>query len=394
MKKFTYIDYIKYQRYIDNINYFKNVLREDSEPYKYDRKSVYHKHDKIFREILEDKSEIANLINKILKLENKKEALTEKDLERYKRKFVTDNFKYAETDIIYRKKGEDIFFLIEHQSTIDYSMPYRILMYSLEIIKSVIDERQLRKKAYKFPMVYPIIIYTGSKKWNVEKYIEEKQQKIPGCEPVRFYEYNVVDVNEYTEEELLNSQTFLTKVMLLEKAKTSQEVITNLNKITDIKLTDKNAGLLKRIIYYIFRKEIGEEEANKLLDKLEIKKGGTDMLEDLLHKGFMEELEKLKKKIAKETREKATEEGRKKGLEQGIKEGLEQGIKEGMEQGIKEGIEQGKKEAEKIIKQDMENEWIEKMVKNNLENEKILKITGITEEKLEKIKDKINKKAS
>lgn len=328
MKKFTYIDYIKYQTYIDNINYFKNVLQEDSESYKYNKKLVYHKHDKIFREILEDKKEVVTFINKTLKLENKKEALNEKDLERYKRKFVTDNFKYAETDIIYRKKGEDIFFLIEHQSTIDYSMPYRILMYSLEIMKSVIDERQLKKKAYKFPMVYPIIIYTGSKKWNVEKYIEEKQQKIPGCEPVRFYEYNIVDVNQYTEEELLDSQTFLTKVMLLEKAKTSQEVIANLNKITDRNLTDKNVGLLKRIIYYIFRKEIGEEEANKLLDKLEMKKGGRSMLEDLLHKGFMEELEKLKKKIAEETRQKVAEETRQRVTEQIRREILEQIKKE------------------------------------------------------------------
>jgi len=339
MRKFTYLHYIKYQTYMNNINYFKNVLQEDSEQYKYNKKLIYHKHDKIFREILEDKREIVTLINKILKLENKKEELKEQDLERYKRKFVTDNFKYAETDIIYRKKGEDIFFLIEHQSTIDYSMPYRILMYSLEIIKSVIDERQLRKKAYKFPMVYPIIIYTGSKKWNVEKYIEEKQQKIPGCEPVRFYEYNVVDVNQYTDEQLLNSQTFLPKVMLLEKAKSSQEVIRNLNKITDKKLTDKNIALLKRIIYYIFRKEIGEEQVNKLLDKLDIKKGGTSMLEDLLHKGFMEELEKLKKKIAEETRQKVAEETRKKVEKETRKRVTEEIRREILEQIGKEEIE-------------------------------------------------------
>ena len=35
MKKFTYIDYMKYQTYIGNINYFKNVLQEDCEKYKY-----------------------------------------------------------------------------------------------------------------------------------------------------------------------------------------------------------------------------------------------------------------------------------------------------------------------------------------------------------------------
>lgn len=70
-----------------------------------------------------------------------------------------------------------------------------------------------------------------NKKWNVEKYIEDKQQKIPGCEPVRFYEYNVIDINEYTEDELLQDEMFLSKLMLLEKATTTQKMIESLNKV-------------------------------------------------------------------------------------------------------------------------------------------------------------------
>ena len=66
--------------------------------------------------------------------------------------------------MVYRKKGEDIFFLIEHQSTIDYSMPYRILMYCLEILKRAIDITKIGKSYYKIPMVYPIVIYTGKRK--------------------------------------------------------------------------------------------------------------------------------------------------------------------------------------------------------------------------------------
>ena len=58
MKKFSYVDYLKYQEYVDSIFCFESVLRESSETYQYDKKEVYYKHDKIFREILEDKKEV------------------------------------------------------------------------------------------------------------------------------------------------------------------------------------------------------------------------------------------------------------------------------------------------------------------------------------------------
>ncbi len=368
------MDYLRYQGYIENITYFKNVLREDSETYQYDKQRIYHKHDKIFREILEDKKEVASFINKALKIENGQSALKETDIEKYNRKFVTHNFKYAETDIVYRKKGEDIFFLIEHQSTIDYSMPYRILMYSLEIMKSMIDEKQLKKKTYKLPMVYPIVIYTGSKKWNVETYIEDKQQKIPGCEPVRFYEYNVIDINEYTEEELLQDEMFLSKLMFLEKAKTSQKVIENLNKIVKEDLTEKNKLFLKRIIYHIFSKDIEEKEMKELMDKLQIKKGENSMVEELLRKGFKEEFERLRRIDRKEA------------IREGKKEGIKQGKKEGIKQGRKEGIE--------IAQRKLEKQWIVKMIKNDVSEQKILEITEISKKELEEIKSKMQTKTS
>ncbi len=337
-----------------------------------------------------------------MKLENKEEALKEQDIEKYSGKFITNNFKYTETDVIYRKKGEDIFFLIEHQSTIDYSMPYRILMYSLEIMKSVIDERLLKKKAYRLPMVYPIIIYTGNKRWNVERYIESKQHKIPGCEPVRFYEYNVVDIHEYSETQLLQDEMFLSKIMLLEKAKTSQEIIENMRKIMKKKLTHKNITFLKRMIRYIFNQQIGEKESQKLLEELQIKKGGKDMLEELLRKGIEEEIERIKKQEIEKARKEAFEivkkevfeKARKEAFEIVKKEVFEKARKERFEIAKKEGIEQGKKEGIQIVQQELKRQWIIKMIKSNMKEQDILKITEISQEELEKIKSKIKEKAS
>ena len=63
---------------------------------------------------------------------------------------------------------------------------------------------------------------------------------------------------------------------------------------------------------------------------------------------------------------------RENGHEKGMKEGLEQGKKEGLEQGKKEGLKQAQKEIAR------------KMKKQKIDIKTIMKITGLTEEEIEK----------
>lgn len=93
------------------------MIKEDEEEYKLD---IEQPHDKVYRIILSNKEEAAKFINKSLKIQ--KSQLKGNDIEKYSTRFVTNDFKIKESDIIYKKKGEDIFFLIEHQSSVDYSM--------------------------------------------------------------------------------------------------------------------------------------------------------------------------------------------------------------------------------------------------------------------------------
>lgn len=70
-------------------------------------------------------------------------------------------------------KEKDIFFLIEHQSTIDYNMPKRIVEYKIEIINQYIENSKNCKKKYKTPLIKAIVLYTGKGKWSVKEKIEE-----------------------------------------------------------------------------------------------------------------------------------------------------------------------------------------------------------------------------
>lgn len=102
------------------------------------------------------------------------------DIELYNNRFVSKSFYNKETDVIYKMKEREIYFLIEHQSTVDYNMPKRILQYKVEIISQSTREERINSKKYKIPLVEAIVIYTGKRKWDVEEEIEKVQEKLEG----------------------------------------------------------------------------------------------------------------------------------------------------------------------------------------------------------------------
>ena len=80
-------------------------------------------------------------------------------------------------------------------------MPIRIPNYSLKLI-----ERE-NEKIGKYPLVYPIVLYTGKAKWNVERTITEKQAVYYNIQKQSYPAYNLIDVNNYTKEELLEDKS-------------------------------------------------------------------------------------------------------------------------------------------------------------------------------------------
>ena len=220
-----------------------------------------NKHDKIFRTILDKKEEAVALINQAIKTKLKPE-----EIEKYTSSFVNKVFQNREADIVYKYKDKNIFFLIEHQTKIDYTMPYRILEYEIAIMKSAVDIRNIKSKEYKLPLVVPIVLYTGKKKWDAKRYLEESQETLDGLK-IKAGNYNLVDINDFTKEELLQGKTLPSTMMLLEKSESTEESIEMLEKIIPgIKEDDED--LLKRIISILFGEKIGEEKAKELIEKI------------------------------------------------------------------------------------------------------------------------------
>ena len=333
MFKITYKEYLKYEKIEENQSL---MLAEETEEYIYDKNN---EHDKVFRDVLSIKEEALSLINKAIKPEKE----IKEEIELYNSRFITSKYKERESDIIYKVKNKNIFFIIEHQSTIDYSMPYRMMQYSIEIMRLIINEKENKNKTYKYPQIIPIIIYTGEKEWDAKLSMKELVEKVEWYEEKE--EISLVDINEYTKEELLEEKNILSKVMLLEKSKNKIEFMENVKEVLEI-ADDRNIDKLKDIIIYKAYDALGQEELEEMLNKMKNKKEESIMT--------------LGERIRKNEREE-----RMKARNEGKIEGKLEGKLEEM------------------------NKTIKKMLQLKLDENIIKEVTGVKDNELQKVKKEL-----
>ena len=304
--------------------------------------------------ILEDKTQVAELINRCLKL---KEKIKPKHLEIYNSSFIDQKFSNQECDIVYKKKGQQIFFLIEHQSRVDYSMPKRILKYQIAIMEMAMKNKKTMKKEEKLPLVIPIVIYTGTEKWDVAQHIKDCQEQLESLDNMDLGSYVILDSNEYTKQELQEDKLFILKMMALEKTKNPDELYDNLEEITQKKIEKINRDILIRVIKYIYNEALGEEKTKDIIGKLE-RVGDKEMIIEVI----------------------------KKDREQQWLKGKQVGRQEGERIGEKRGEIRGEKRGEKLGITKAITQMVKEMINNNFSDEQIMKITKIDSKKLAKLK--------
>ena len=274
----TFITYKEYIHYLNNMKIIQ--LKDTKENYNletqadeiYDEekvKQIYKLHDKMFKDILGNKEEMNKFLNQFLDLKYK---IQKDDLVQCSTNFITKNYKERYSDIIYKLKKEPVYFLVEHQSTIDNNMPFRIFEYVGEIMRkeSILQKTYLNEKRI-YPIVVPIVIYTGYKTWNVTTNFSKKQYQIENYEEYLIdLKYNLISIQDYTFKELLEKRTMLANIMIIEKCNNlnkdeTQEQINNIIKTIN---NEKDREKFAKIIDYIITPIIGKQKTNELLDKL------------------------------------------------------------------------------------------------------------------------------
>lgn len=349
MKIFTYKNYIECIHKL-RLNAVLRVA-EEGETYnlevKTQEKNKDKKHDKLVKTILKKPEEMAKIINEFL--EPSVEVKGEK-LAKYTNSYITQKYKSKEADIVYKLKNEEVFFLVEHQSTIDKKMPYRILNYCVDIMQEWVKSKKLKRQT-KYPIVVPIIIYTGIEKWKIPRNFKDVQisNQIFGDFKIDLY-YNLIEINKISKKYLIDQQSLFGYGMVIEKSKNKEELQENLELIVKNAKSKEKLMEISNIIEYLFYDMIEESAKEMLIEKINIKIRKEE-----------KDMSSLYERLLAETCEM---------------------IREGKNEGIEEGIEKGKK----IMREKMKEEATQTLLENNVDEEIILKSMKITKKELEEIK--------
>jgi len=144
------------------------------------------------------------------------------DIELVDKTFVSDEFIQRESDIIYKvktqKKDVYIFVLVEFQSTVDKTIPVRMLLYILQLY----DHLYRNSQKGKLPAIFPVLLYNGSKKWTIPTNI---QSLIEGTVPSRYipsFEYYPVIENKISDKVLKSIKGTIAAIIYLENQKNEQ----------------------------------------------------------------------------------------------------------------------------------------------------------------------------
>ena len=148
---------------------------------------------------------------------------------------------------------------------------------------------------------------------------------------------------------MLEDDTFITKMMLIEKSKNTEETVETLEKVIE-RTKEEDKDVLIRIIKIVFKEKLGDDEVERLVNKIE--------------EGRKKEVLAVVDMIRRENQMY---------IDIGRKEGIKEGKKEGKIEGKIEGIK------EKSI------EIAKKLLSKNTSKKEIIEITGLNEKEIDKI---------
>lgn len=130
--------------------------------------------DRSARWLLEEKENVRGLLEIVA--EHLVGHLDFSQLVHINRSFIPDNLREQESDLVYsvpfrsESKSDEllIYILIEHQSTIDVTMGFRLLFYMTQIWdfqRREWESSNVPKNQWRFRPIIPIVFYTGEQRW-------------------------------------------------------------------------------------------------------------------------------------------------------------------------------------------------------------------------------------
>ncbi len=285
---------------------------------------VHIPHDTGYRHLFTSKKAFLQLIRSFIK-QGWAEQVDEASLELINRSFVLQDFQDREADVVYRAKLKDrdvIFYvLLELQSTVDFLIPYRLLLYMNEIWRTIFKDvpvKEAERKDFRLPAIIPIVLYNGKAPWTTPLTFKETldSYQLFGEHLVDF-RYFLINVHSYTEEELLELSNLISVVFMLDRVEELEEIVECFYKAVSVirNLTPEEFKLLKSWSKFILARDLpreGKEEIGRILDE-----SRTEEVDEMISNV---------ERVIKKSMEDAEKQGMEKGIEKVARQMLSKGI--------------------------------------------------------------------
>ncbi len=91
----------------------------------------------------------------------------------YPNSFVDKRMRKYESDLVLFNEQENtmLYILIEHQSSIDHRIEFRVQQYVMRILEDFVHKNKKNNK--KLPFIFPIVVYAGKEKYTAAKMLWE-----------------------------------------------------------------------------------------------------------------------------------------------------------------------------------------------------------------------------
>lgn len=207
--------------------------------------------------------------------------------------------------------------LIEHKTQVDYNVSMQLLRYMVYIWEDYEKEMERlhkgisRTKDFKYPPILPIVYYEGAGKWTAACNLKDRILFEKAFEPFTpCFFYKLIQLNDYSVEELLGKEDELSLVMLINRLQSAEEFqalklpekyLQNLSEHSTEELLDIIEKVIRAVLAHL---NVPEEEAAAFTGQVKERKMG-------------ELFEHFKGYDIQATRREARAQGREEGREEG-----------------------------------------------------------------------------
>jgi predicted transposase/invertase (TIGR01784 family) len=316
-----------------------------------DKEYLTNPHDKFFKESFGRKEIVKSFIVEYLpaQLHQQMDFAT---LEILKDSYIDKELSAHFSDILYKIKiggaGSYLYLLFEHKSYADPRVGFQLLRNMVKIWEGIFKQNP---RATHLPVIVPIVIYHGSKKWNIEKSIASLFETVPATERyVPRFSSEIFDISHLPDDQI-RGEVLLQVLLLIQKYIFRPDLFAKLPDILQlaVQLSAKTKAIeyLEVLLRYLVASvdSTKTEELKKEVQRT-IKTGGNSM-----------------PTIA----------------EKWYQDGVEKGIEKGIERGIEKGIEEGKIED------------AHRMIDKGMTNADIRDITGLSIKKIQELRKRENR---